>query len=92
MFDAMIHGIEPLDPKLRQAACEPGAAIKELRIGVATLAVDHGHFVGEGAGGARQEADGRQRDVIGRMPVQIGLESMRVICAHWIITLASPSL
>ena len=52
------HGIEPLDPKLRQRGCEPGTAIKQLRIGIATLAVDHGQFAGEGACGAGQETDG----------------------------------
>ena len=83
------HGIEPFDPKLRQCGCEPGTAIKELRIGIATLTVDHCQFVGEGACGAGQEADGRQRYVVGRMSVQICLERMRVVCIHWIITLAS---
>src|SRR5260221_12375886 len=34
------HGIEPFDPKLRQSGCYPGTAIKELRIGIATLTID----------------------------------------------------
>src|SRR5216684_4930044 len=85
-------GIEPFDPKLRQSGCEPDTAIEQLRIGIATLTIDHCQFAGEGAGGTGQEADGRQRDVIGRMPVQIGLERMRVVCVHWIVTLASLKL
>src|SRR3954466_7766753 len=83
------HGIEPFDPKLRQSGCEPGTAIKQLRVGIATLAVDHGHFAGEGACGAGQEADRRQRYVIGRMPVQVRFERMCVVCVHWISILAS---
>ena len=89
MFDAMIATVSSrLTPSCASAGCEPGTAIKELRIGIATLAVDHCQFVGEGACGAGQEADGRQRYVVGRMPVQIGLERM-CVCIHWIITLAS---
>ena len=80
------YGIEPLDPKPRQRGCEPDAAIKELRIGIAARAVDHRHLAGEGARGAGQEADRRQRYVVGRMSIQIRLEGVHVVRIHWITT------
>ena len=80
------HGIEPFDPKLRQCGREPDAAIKELRVSITARPVDHCHLVGEGACGAGQKADGRQRYVVGRMSVQIRLERVRVVRIHWITT------
>src|SRR5712675_1871481 len=83
------HGIEPFDPKLRQCGCESDAAIKELRVSITTRTIDCGHLVGEGACGAGQKADGRQRYVVGRMSVQICLQRVPVVRIHWITALAS---
>ena len=82
------YRIEPLDPEPRQRGCEPDAAVKQLRVSIAALTVDHRHLLGEGARSAGQEADRRQRYVIGRVSVQICFEGVPVVRIHGITTLA----
>ena len=74
--------IEALDPQPRQCGCEPDAAIKQLRVGIAARAVDDGNLSGKRAGRTGQEADRRQRYVVGRMPVQIRLEGVFIVFIH----------